>query len=179
MKLDLTQSWLPEQEADFRPGTAAFSWRGGRLLLEADFMDEEVESSATANQQKMWEHGDVIEFFFQRGGSTNYHEYQLSPNGFTLALHYPDVTAALAVRKGERQLEEFFIPPPLEALTHRTEVGWSGRLVVPLEGAPGDRIRVSCSRYDYGSGRPPVLSSTSPHTVRDFHRTAEWREFVL
>ena len=179
MKLDLRQSWLPEQEGDFHPGTATFSWKDGRLILEADFIDDEAGSSATANQQKMWEHGDVIELFFQREGNIDYHEYQISPNGFTLALHYPDYAAAVAVRKGERQLEEFFIPPPLEAKAQRTKEGWCGRLVVPLEGAPGDRIRVSCSRYDYGTGRAPILSSTSVHKAREFHRSSEWQEFIL
>jgi hypothetical protein len=179
MTLDLVQHWLPKLEDDFRPGTATFSWEKGRLRLEADFIDEEVGSTATANQQKMWEHGDVIELFYQRKGRNDYHEYQISPNGFTLALHYPDYASAVAVRKGERQLEEFFITAPLEAEAILTSHGWRGMIVAPLEGTAGDTVKVSCSRYDYGTGRPPVLSSTSLHSAREFHRASEWREFVL
>jgi hypothetical protein len=37
---------------------------------------------------------------------------------------------------------------------------------------------VSCCRYDAGAERPPVISSTSPHPVRDFHRPQDWREFI-
>lgn len=174
-----SQSWLPEEEMDFRPGRANFSWSQGHLSLEADLIDEEVSSIATAHQQRLWEQGDVIELFFQREGKDDYYEYQIAPNGFTLALHYPDLSQVMAVRRGERPLEEFFSRELIEAEAEMTPKGWKARLSVPLDAKEGDQMRVSCSRYDYGTGRAPILSSTSPHPIRDFHRPQDWRKMIL
>ena len=175
----LTQFWLPQQEGGFRPGTAAFSWSAGKLHLLASLVDERVSTTATAHQQRLWEHGDVIELFFRRQGDNDYFEYQIAPNGFTLALHYPDKLSVMAMRGGERPLDDFFTALPLEAEAVITEEGWNAKLTVPLKGNPGDIIYASCSRYDDGTGRPPVLSSTSPHPVRDFHRMEDWRKMIL
>lgn len=44
----------------------------------------------------------------------------------------------------------------------------------------GVRWHFSFSRYDYTRGRgEPVISSTSPHPVGDFHRQQEWGELTL
>ncbi len=179
MHLTFSQSWLAEQEPLFRPGTAQFSWSRGSLHLLADLVDDEVFSTATAHQQRLWEHGDVIELFFQHEGNNDYFEYQIAPNGFTLALHYPALSSVMEMRRGERLLEEFLSELPTESGAILTELGWQAKLSIPLEGRAGDTIRVSCSRYDYGTGRLPVLSSTSPHPVRDFHRPQDWRNMVL
>ena len=179
MKLLLTQSWLPVPEAGFLPGTAEISWADGMLHLQSDFMAEDVGSTATAHGQKLWEHGDVVELFIQRVGESGYREYQVAPNGFTLALHYPDITCVAAVRSGERRMEEFLGNKIPKVEVSRSAEGWSVSLSLPLTASPGDRIRVSCCRYDYGSSRAPIISSTSPHPVRDFHRPQDWREFVL
>ena len=84
-----------------------------------------------------------------------------------------------AVRSGERRMEEFLGNEIPKAKISRSAEGWSVSLSLPLTASPGDRIRVSCCRYDYGSSRAPIISSTSPHPVRDFHRPQDWREIVL
>jgi len=39
---------------------------------------------------------------------------------------------------------------------------------------------LSFGRYDYSPDRPlPVISSTSPHAVCNFHRKEEWRRVTL
>lgn len=178
MELPLTQAWLPQQEEEFRPGMATFAYSDGRLHLKANLIDEEVNSTATAHGQKLWEHGDVVELFIQKEGEPGYREYQVAPNGFTLSLHYPDITCVAAVRSGERRMEEFVTKEIPSAEVSKTDYGWGVSLSVPLHLSPGEKFRVSCCRYDAGSGRNPVISSTSPHPVRDFHRPQDWREFV-
>lgn len=178
LRLPLVQSWLPELEAGFLPGTATISWAHGILHLRADLTDEEVITTATTHGQRLWEHGDVVELFIQKEGEAGYHEYQVAPNGFTLSLHYPDITCVAAVRRGERAMEEFLTKEIPTAQVFRTNQGWSVSLSAPLTATPGEKFRVSCCRYDAGSGRPPLISSTSPHPVRDFHRPQDWREFV-
>lgn len=178
MELPLTQAWLPQQEEGFRPGVAIFSYSDGRLHMKAELIDEEVYSTATAHGQKLWEHGDVVELFIQKEGETGYNEYQAAPNGFTLALHYPDIPCVAAVRSGERNMEEFLTKEiPVVTIT-TTPDGWQVVMSISLPASPGERFRVSCCRYDAGHGRQPIISSTSPHPVRDFHRPQDWREFV-
>lgn len=183
MELPLLQTWLSTPESGFLPGTANFTWKGGMLNLKVDLIDEEVITTATAKQQRLWEHGDVVELFVQRDGEPGYREYQVAPNGFTLALSYPDLTGVAAVRKGERMIDEFFLDDisdtSFKASGELTETGWVVRFSIPLAGVPGERIRVSCCRYDAGTGRAPIISSTSPHPVRDFHRPQDWREMII
>ena len=179
LSLSLIQSWLTEPEVGFLPGTATISWADGNLHLWADLPSKEVISSATSHGQRLWEYGDVAELFIQRIGEESYWEYQLSPNGFTLALEYPDLSGVAAVRSGEKKIEDFFTETNFEARAELTATGWTARFSIPLSGSPGDRIRISCCRYDAAEGRAPTISSTSPLTIRDFHRPQEWREFVL
>ena len=174
-----SQSWLPKPEVDFRPGTARVSCHEGVLKLEAELIDEEVITTATNHQQRLWEHGDVVELFVQSIGTSDYFEYQIAPNGLTLSLHYPDISYVSAIRGGYLQMEEFLTSSPLEAKAMKTNEGWSCLLTVPIPVQPTGRIGVSCCRYDAASGRPPVISSTSPHLVRDFHRPQEWREITV
>jgi hypothetical protein len=148
------------------------------LNLKVDLIDEEVITTASAHGQKLWEHGDVVELFIQRVGESGYREYQVAPNGFSLALQYPDISCVADVRNGEQRMEEFLSSEiPAVQITRNSE-GWQVCLSIPLEASPGERFRVSCCRYDAAKGRLPVISSTSPHPVRDFHRPQDWREFV-
>jgi hypothetical protein len=178
MEIPLLQNWLPAPEQGFLPGKARFSWKDGFLTLDAEFVDREVITTATAHGQRLWEHGDVVELFIQKEGEQDYREYQVAPNGFTLALHYPDSTCVGAVRRGERRMEEFMTREiPVAKVTMHSE-GWSASLHIPLPARPGEVFRVSCCRYDAGSGRAPLISSTSPHPARDFHRPQDWRKFI-
>ena len=178
LELPLLQSWLTNPEDGFLPGTAAISWGDGMLHLQADLTDEEVITTATNHGQRLWEHGDVAELFIQKQGESGYREYQVSPNGYTLALHYPDITCIADVRSEKKPMEVFLIQEIPVVEVSKTTAGWCLSLRVPLPASPGEIFRVSCCRYDAGTGRPPVISSTSPHPVRDFHRPRDWREFV-
>lgn len=178
-RLSLTQSWLLKPEEGFQPAYADVSWQEGVLHLRVEVTDKEVFTTASSHGERLWEHGDVIELFFQRFGESSYREYQVSPNGFTLALHYPDISCVASVRRGERPMQEFLVREIPKTEVSPTEEGWILSLSIPLPAAPGERLRVSCCRYDAGPGRPPVISSTSPHPVRDFHRPQDWREMLL
>ena len=178
LSLPLLQSWLPEPEPGFRPGQAKLRWSDGQLHLRGDFTGGGAGTDATAHGERLWERGDVAELFLQREGSDGYREYQVAPNGCTLALHYPDTACVAAVRSGARSLEEFLTGEIPKAEVSVTRDGWTLSLSVPLKAAPGEIFRVSCCRYDHGGGGKPVISSTSPHPVRDFHRPGDWREFV-
>jgi hypothetical protein len=174
-----TQSWLPKQEKDFRPGSVLVSLNDEKLHLHAVLIDEEVMTQASANQQRLWELGDVLELFVQRLGENGYTEYQIAPNGLTLALYYPDPACVAEVRAGVRPLEEFLTDTPPQTQVSTTPLGWNVSLMIPLQKSPSHRLRIHCGRYDYGSDRPPIISSTSPLTVCDFHRPEDWREVIF
>ncbi len=170
-----TQSWLPEPEIGFHAGSVEIVWNDGVLLFQAELQQPLVSTRATAHQQRLWELGDVVEFFVQKTGDSGYHEYQIAPNGMMLALHYPDSKSVVSVRNGERRMEEYLSPLPIgnAALTHS---GWSASLIIPVA---GHRMRLNCGRYDYSMGPSAIISSTSHLTQRDFHRQQDWREIVL
>jgi hypothetical protein len=177
--MHFSQAWLAEPEEGFRPGIARISWCRGELHLEVELIDDEVSTTATAHQQRLWEQGDVVELFLQCVGESGYHEYQIAPNSLTLALYYPDLSCVAAVRSGARRMEEFLTTLPTTAEALRTPQGWNARLSIPVHAVPGDRLRVSCSRYDAGTGRSPIISSTSPHPLRDFHRSQDWTDLLF
>jgi len=149
------------------------------LRLEAGFHGHAPTSRATAHGLRLWELGDVAELFVQKVGEESYREYQVSPNGFTLALHYPDLTGVAAVRSGSRTMEDFFTGeiPFVESTT--TPEQWSVSVEIPLPASTGERFRVSCCRYAYPNKGSAIISSTSLHPVRDFHRPQDWAEFVV
>ena len=173
------QSWLAALEPDFRPGKGQITWNDGKLHLLAELIDEEVFTTATENQQRLWEKGDVVEFFVQMPGQSGYYEYQIAPNGLTLALFYPDLSGVTAIRSGTKSLDDFLTQTPPTAHAWKTDQGWNASITLPLPAAPGSRLRVSCGRYDAGTGRSPIISSTSPHPVRDFHRPQDWLEIPI
>jgi hypothetical protein len=177
MNLPFFQSWLSEPEKGFQPANAVLSWGSGKFSVCVDLIDSEVISTASANQQRLWELGDVVELFIQQENCNAYDEYQLSPNGYTLALHYPDLSGVASVRSGEKALEEFCSTLPFEAIASKTSSGWRAEFQIPIFSSHG--IRVSCCRYDYKRGESPVLSSTSLHPVRNFHRPEDWMHISL
>lgn len=171
LPFSFAQPWLTEPEPGFHPGSVEITRNTASLHLRAELSQPLVSTKATASQQRLWELGDVLEFFVQQIGSDDYYEYQIAPNGMMLALHYPDQKAVSAVRNGERQMEEYLCDLPLKGKAIVAPDGWSASLSVP---ASGEQFRVNCGRYDYSLGSAPVVSSIAPLSKRDFHRLEEW-----
>jgi hypothetical protein len=165
------QSWLPEPEPGFHPGSVELTRSTEFLHLHAELKQPFVTTRATANQQRLWELGDVLELFVQRIGAQDYREYQIAPNGIMLALHYPNQAAVSAVRNGERQMEEYLCDFPIEGSAIVTPDGWNATLCIPVSDTP---LRINCGRYDCSFASAPVVSSTAPLNKRDFHRLEEW-----
>jgi hypothetical protein len=166
------QPWLPEPESGFHSGSVDISRNAGVLQLNAALSQPRVGTKANADQQRLWELGDVLELFIQKVGNDDYYEYQIAPNGMMLALHYPNQEAVSAVRNGERRMEEYLCDLPIEGKALVTPDGWSASFRILIS---GEQFRVNCGRYDYSSDFAPVVSSTAPLTKRDFHRLEEWK----
>lgn len=177
-----SQAWLPESEPGFRPASARIDRDSASVRIVADMISDRVGSKASAHGERLWEQGDVLEVFIGDVSGGGYREYQIAPNGFTLSLRYPDISCIGEVRRGTRRLGEFLTDGPPEARAALTQGGWQATLVIPVPapatGTGKRAFRLSCCRYDHGAGGLPVLSSTSPHPVRDFHRPRDWREIL-
>ena len=176
----LKQAWRSAPEADFTPGTVWVGWRGGSLLVFAELADADIFSRATASNQRMWELGDTFEMFLQPAGTDGYVEFHVTPPNHRLQVRFPDGTARTRIPFAELVL-------PGDWFQSRTwllpgERRWfvyaeipAASLVAADGPLAGTDWRFSFSRYDYIRGRvEPILSSSSPHPVADFHRREEW-----
>lgn len=106
-----------------------------------------------------------------------YYEFHVTPSNSVLQLRFDGEGEA-------KSLEEHLVAEPLfNSETSLTPDGWSVSARIPLDGlfpTTHPEWLFSFGRYDYTPGQPkPVISSTSPHTVCNFHRRKEWRRVRL
>lgn len=179
--LPLRQAWLPRSEENFRAGTVRLGRRETALLCFAHLEDRSIFGEATGDHQRLWELGDVFEIFLRDPARPEYLELHVTPFGHRLQLRYPSAQAFAELRKKGDPLSCLVREPVFDFSVRPVVSGWEVFSRVPLAAISPGPIRellVSFSRYDYGSkSEPPVLSSTSPHTVCDFHRQDEWTRF--
>ena len=159
---------------------AQLGWRDGRVWVLGTLTDADVFNEATADNQNTWEMGDVFEVFVRRSDSDAYTEAHVTPNGIRLHLKFPDRTTIALARSGQLDGDTLKCDPT-EIIAHawHTEEGWVGLLGVPVEAAPGEKIRVSVCRYDAHRDAEPDVASTSNHAVCDFHRPDDWPEYTV
>src|SRR5690606_17887451 len=85
--------------------------------------------------------------------------------------------------------EAFTIADPtwMQSATHVSPDYWSAQALLPLPArlgnaaplAAGLHLRTAICRYDATSGSAPVLSTTAPLPVPNFHRRTDWNETFL
>lgn len=167
----LAQPWRAHPEEKFRAGTVRLAWVPGTLIARADLQDDDVRTTAAADNQNLWELGDVFEIFLQAEGSPGYTELHVAPNGKKLHLRFPGKIP------GD--------PAGFAASAAAIPGGWRIEALIPpgICGLPdfhaGQHLRVSFCRYDASGAGTPVLSTSSPHRVISFHRPEEWARAVL
>lgn len=176
--LRLQQAWRDQVQPDFVSATVRVGWRGDKVLVFAELIDEDIFSTATALNQKTWLLGDTFEMFLQPLGQPSYVELHVTPNNQRLQLR---CSAAATNGTWDHALvpEELFrsttwVWPEAERWFVFAEIPVASvcERRLPL---PGRRWRFSFGRYDYRRDcREPVLSSTSAHAEPDFHRQHEW-----
>jgi len=183
LTFELGQNWLTAPEPGFSSGKVKIGWRDDLLLVLAELDDELPSTRADAINQDLWKLGDTFEMFLAEEGADPYFEFHIAPNATRLQLEFASSEEFQALKPGG-SIEDLKVAEPL--FTYEVWTGpqkWTVMAEIPatIFGADAPLLRsriwrVSFSRYDYlpGSDRP-VLSSTSPHTVADFHRRDEWR----
>ena len=190
--LPLVQAWREFPEEGFRPGTVRVGTQGGALWIFAELADDDIFNPVTAINDPAFLRGDAFEMFFAPEGQSSYREFHVMPGNARLQLSFPRPGAARGApcRAGD-PLGPFKVDEALfESWTAVGAGRWSVLARVPLasivdeKNAPpavgGRVIRCSFCRYDWTRGCDrPVLSSSSPHPVCDFHRIDEWPKFIV
>jgi len=180
--LPFRQAWLHAPEEEFRGGEARLGWREGSFYVFARLQDDHIFTAATADQQRLWMLGDVMEIFLRDCAQEDYWELHVSPGGHRMQLHLPSAEAITRMRKREITLEDCLVAEPVFYPAARVVPGgWEVFAEVKTNPfAAGHRLLVSVSRYDYrDADTRPVLSSTSAHKVLNYHRQEEWQEVRL
>ncbi|MBC7367490.1 MAG: carbohydrate-binding family 9-like protein, partial [Undibacterium sp.] len=156
---------------------------GDALLVSATLSDDHITTTATANQQFLWKLGDTFELFLQAEGRPDYHEFQFSPEGHCLQLHYPHRTADRT-----RGLDDYLRPTLIGEHAVQIETSarrWRLSIRLPLArllppAVPPPRVwAFNACRYDYHADGTFTLSATTPLSRPDFHRVAEWTQIKL
>lgn len=178
------QAWRKKPQPNLAPMFIRVGWRDSALLLFAELTDTDIFTHATADNQRLWELGDVFEIFLRPITQESYVELQVAPNNKRLQLRYPNTEAVAQARK-LGTADHFVIHG--KAFLSSTWVcadnqKWFVYAKIPVKTVcekarllSGVEWLFSFSRYDYTrNGIAPVISSASLHTKADFHRQTEW-----
>ena len=182
----LQQAWLPEPEPDFLPAVAKLGWRGNSLLIFAQLTDGDIFTRATTHNQRFWELGDTFEMFLRPVGQKSYVEFHVTPTNLRLQLRFADDNCIVSARQ-KGAFQEMLVSEPQfqsHAWIRTDSARWyalaeipAGAVVEKPRTLAGSRWMFSLCRYEYVRSRKlPVISSTSAHTVPDFHRQDQWSE---
>ncbi len=183
------QTWERALPTGFKAAKVRFAWEPDALWILADLPDDYITTRSTADNQDMWELGDVFEIFVERQGTRKYTELHVTPKNHRLHLLFPH-GAITKVRKGTLSLSSFkqsAVGFESRVRRPRNRAAWQVLVKIPAKiifpGKPlheGASLNASFSRYDYGRrGQNPTLSSTSPHHNTEFHNHLDWREMFL
>jgi hypothetical protein len=171
------QHWLPKTEPAFAPGQVAFGFSGNELVIRAELHDAHVMLETFPFNFPAFMQCDAFEIFLGPADEKAYYELHVTPSNSILQLRFDG--------DGEvKSLEDQMVAEPLShSDTSLTPGGWTVSARIPL-----DRLfptthpewLLSFGRYDYVPGQAkPVISSTSPHAICNFHRRKEWRRVRL
>ena len=185
----LGQGWRAELEPEFAPAQVQVGWRESALMVFAELTDQDIYSAATGSNQRTWELGDTFEIFLRPDEQQEYFEFHVTPKNQRLQLKIPS-SEALVRARATNDFKSLFLTdqPFLSATWVQPENNkWFVYAIIPAltvcrqaRLSTGSRWLFSFSRYDYTRGNPePVISSTSPHAVADFHRQQEWGELTF
>ena len=185
----LHQNWLAAPEPGLQPGVVRLNWSENALLVEAELTDLDIFNPITGFNQVAYGDGDVFEIFIRPEAQPAYYEIHVTPHNQVLQLRWKDADAIRGPKPSGTR-DQVLAPFKVDhaRITSETRIDtaankWFVRAEVPFalimetgQIQPGARWFCSFCRYDYTRGRQqPVVSSTSPHTVCNFHRQQEWQ----
>ena len=171
------QPWLPQVEPAFAPGRVSTGLLNDELVVRADLHDTHVMQDVFPFNFPAFTQCDAFEIFLRPTEEQAYYELHVTPSNSVLQLRFDGTGTKKAL------VEHMVAEPLFSSQTSITPEGWTIVARIPLKSLfPGLHPEwfLSFGRYDYTPGHTePVISSTSPHTVCNFHRKDEWRRVIL
>jgi len=171
------QPWLTQPDPAFAPGQVMLGFSENELFIYAELIDADPMQDVFPLNFPAFMQCDAFEIFLGPADGKDYYEFHVTPSNSILQLYFDGTDV-------KKTLEARAVAKPL--FTSKTAIilgGWSVEARIPLKGLfPCDHLEwlLSFGRYDYTPGAPsPVISTTSPHAVCDFHRKREWRHVRL
>ena len=184
--LVLRQHWTGADALPVETGIARIGATTKGLSVHIRYEDSDIFSTATANQQRMWQLGDVAEVFVKPGlDRTDYWEVHVTPNNFLMDLSIPSRSG---MQSGEHSWEDIISPESGTVFqTHVTDGAWVAELTIPwsafgVAGIPesGTTWQFAVCRYNYNGGlEDPELSSTAPLSKRSFHFYEDYTDLTF
>jgi hypothetical protein len=187
--LQFRQGWVGPLAAPQEGGVAYVGRALEGLCFYTCLQDSDIFSRATADDQKMWTLGDVVEFFVKPGRErSDYWEIHLTPNGHIMDLYIEERgaflqggAAAFARALSHRSQSKF------EVTTFPDQRKWAAQICIPwkafgAQGAPpaASTWQFAVCRYNCSGGlENPELSSVAPFTIKSFHRYEEFLDLVF
>lgn len=169
-----------------RAGTKAYLvWDDEALYYAATMTDKEVRSFGTQRNDTLWD-GDVFELFFKpKVDDPGYCEFQANPKSLIFEMAFPRRGVYPASAPKAPLLGNQAVAVVDGTVDHPGDVdrGWTVEGRIPWKafelvgGRPkaGDSWRFAMCRYDHGpEGTKPVLMSSAPLSVPNFHRTEDY-----
>jgi hypothetical protein len=192
--LALKQHWLKTPAAEFEPGFVSAAWDKDHLYIRAALSDRDIFNPLVGFNLPFYQKGDIFEILVRSRDSEAYFEFQITPQNQVLQLMFPRGSSLSDFKDSgadmDRLIETFKVSQRI--VETQTEVNqakniWTVLVKIPAQALASDSqlrsndsLRVSFCRYDYTRGKADaVLSSTSDHSVRGFHRQEEWTTITL
>lgn len=173
-----------EDAAMTEPANLRLGLRDGALWFYIVASDNHLANRAEHFNDWIFRYGDTLELFVEKYGSREYFEFHFSPENLRLFSLWNE-KAIQKRAEGTAKFEETLIPNPnlLDSFTWREGDDWYLLVRLPLallEIPPqGGDIRLSVSRYNYDAEGNFKLSSSSAHTVINFHERSAWLSFRI
>jgi hypothetical protein len=195
LALDMTQVWQAQADREFRPCRVHVGWQPEALAIYAELHDRDIFNPVVTFNEPAYNRGDVFEVFLRPLPQPAYYELHVNPNNQKLQLRFPSQDMVKRMREltppgtdphdlVKVREEIFHSQVRIEAENQLwrvfVRIPWANVVEEGSPFGPGSQFLLSLSRYDYSRGRSaPILSSTSPHQQRNFHRQEEWALLTL
>eukprot|EP01063_Lacrimia_lanifica_P012425 TRINITY_DN19059_c0_g2_i1.p2 TRINITY_DN19059_c0_g2~~TRINITY_DN19059_c0_g2_i1.p2 ORF type:complete len:218 (+),score=71.98 TRINITY_DN19059_c0_g2_i1:52-705(+) len=183
-RVELKQHWEAPGQLPKERGCGWLAYGTDGLRMGVEFQETGPFTTATKDQQPLYQLGSVAEFFVQPDVSVKgeYWEVHVAPNNLLTDVF---VTDRDAFTSGKETYESALAHA--SNTVHKAVVDgnkWSAEVIIPwsafgLTAPPtrGTEWGYSICRYNYPDRRldDPEYSSTSPHAQLGYHRVEEYR----
>eukprot|EP01059_Diplonema_ambulator_P012067 TRINITY_DN22203_c0_g1_i1.p1 TRINITY_DN22203_c0_g1~~TRINITY_DN22203_c0_g1_i1.p1 ORF type:complete len:246 (+),score=41.23 TRINITY_DN22203_c0_g1_i1:72-740(+) len=191
LPMKMIQGWKGVGHGPEEGGHAYIGWEDRGVVVYSYFEGAMAWSTSTADGQRLWELGDVVEVFLhhtrgtENGWEKPYWEVHVNPNGHKMELHIPNRDSWL---KGDTPWEVAAQPSGMEYTTRVLETSWATEILLPWSifggpPAPNTVWGLSVCRYNYRPDdtklQDPELSSTSSYKELSYHRLEDFTPVVF